>query len=157
MKALGSSSLGRAADLGPLFIRLGVGLIFAWHGWAKFDSGVSNFAGSLTSLNVPFPEVVAWLQVIGEGVGGLLLIVGLFTRLVTFPLITILVGAILLVKVDLGFVGVDTPGYEYDIALIAGLLGLLFIGPGRLSLDGALGLETSPAPLARRRGASVAA
>ncbi|HSL06441.1 MAG TPA: DoxX family protein, partial [Pseudonocardiaceae bacterium] len=112
---------------------------------------------SLASLNVPFPEVVAWLQVIGEGVGGLLLIVGLFTRLVTLPLIAILVGAILLVKIDLGFVGVDTPGYEYDIALIAGLLGLLFIGPGRLSLDGALGLETRPAPLASRRGASVAA
>jgi putative oxidoreductase len=157
MKALGSTSLGRTADLGPLFIRLGAGLIFAWHGWGKFDSGVSNFAGSLTSLNVPFPEVVAWLQVIAEGVGGLLLIVGLFTRLVTLPLITILVGAILLVKVDLGFVGTAAPGYEYDIALIVGLLGLLFIGPGRLSLDGALGLETSPAPLVRRHGARVAA
>jgi putative oxidoreductase len=157
MKALGSSSLGRAADLGPLFLRLGIGLIFAWHGWGKFDSGVSNLASSLASLNVPYPEVVAWLQVIAEGVGGLLLIVGLFTRLVTLPLIAIMIGAILLVKIDLGFVGTAVPGYEYDIALIAGLLGLLFIGPGRLSLDGALGLETSPAPLARRRGASVAA
>lgn len=157
MKALGSTSLGRAADLGPLFIRLGVGLIFAWHGWVTFDGGVSNFAGFLASLNVPFPEVVAWLQVIAEGVGGLLLIVGLFTRLVTLPLIAILVGAILLVKVNLGFVGIDAPGYEYDIALIAGLLGLLFIGPGRLSLDGVLGLEASAAPLAARHGTRVAA
>jgi uncharacterized membrane protein YphA (DoxX/SURF4 family) len=157
MKALGSSPLGRTADLGPLFIRLGVGLIFAWHGWVKLDNGVSNLAGLLASLNVPYPEVVAWLQVIAEGVGGLLLIVGLLTRLVTLPLIAIMVGAIMLVKAELGFIGVDIPGYEYDIALIAGLLGLLFIGPGRLSLDGALGLETGVAPLAPRHRTRVAA
>ncbi|MGH4008360.1 MAG: DoxX family protein [Pseudonocardiaceae bacterium] len=157
MKALGLSFLGRAADLGPLFIRLGVGLIFAWHGWEKFDSGVINLAGGLTSLNVPFPEVVAWLMVIAEGVGGLLLIIGLFTRFVTLPLIAIMVGAILLVKVDVGFAVADALGAEFDVALLAGLLGLLFIGPGRLSLDGALGLAPSAAPLTPRRGTSAAA
>lgn len=157
MKALGLSFLGRAADLGPLFIRLGVGAVFAWHGWGKFDSGVNNFAGVLASLNVPSPEVVAWLMVIAEGGGGLLLIVGLFTRFVTLPLIAIMVGAILLVKANVGFVVADALGAELDVALLAGLLGLLFIGPGRLSLDGVFGLATSAAPPTPRRGTSVAA
>ncbi|MGH3386749.1 MAG: DoxX family protein, partial [Nocardioidaceae bacterium] len=92
-------------------------------------------------------ELVAWLMTIAEGVGGVLLIVGLFTRLVTVPLIAIMVGAIWQVKLDIGFIVADSPGAELDTALLAGLLGLLFIGPGRLSLDGLLHMETAVAPV----------
>lgn len=154
MKALGSSALGHLADLGPLFIRVGVGAVFAVHGWQKYNEiGVGNFAGFLDSLNVPSPEVVAWLMTIAEGIGGLMLIAGLLTRLVTLPLIGILVGAILMVKDDVGFV-VDASvgiGAELETGLISGLLCLLFIGPGRLSVDGALGMETAVAPVGRAR------
>jgi uncharacterized membrane protein YphA (DoxX/SURF4 family) len=77
------------------------------------------------------------------------------TRLVTVPLIAILIGAIFMVKDDLPGVGfvVDASvgiGRELETALLAGLLGLLFIGPGRLSVDGALGMETAVAPLGGR-------
>jgi len=157
MKAVGASALGHLADLGPLCMRVGVGAVFAVHGWQKFnDIGVSNFAGFLDSLGVPAPETVAWIQTFVEGIGGLLLIAGLFTRLVTIPLIGILIGAIWLVKVDVGFV-VDSSvgiGAELETALIAGLLGLLFIGPGRLSIDGALGMETAVAPVGATRAAA---
>lgn len=151
MKAIGSSALGRAADLGPLLLRVGVGLVFAVHGWQKFDGGVANFATTLTDLGVPAPEVVAWLMTIAEGVGGVLLILGLATRLVTLPLIAVMVGAIVLVKVDVGFIVMDAVGAELDTALLAGLLGLLFVGPGRLSVDGAMGAETGVAPAPVRR------
>ena len=40
-------------------------------------------------------------------------------------------------------------GWELETGLLAGLLGLLFIGPGRLSLDGAFGMETAVAPVGR--------
>ncbi len=155
MKAVGASALGHLADLGPLCIRLGVGAVFAVHGWQKFDGGVENFATFLDSLNVPAPETVAWLQTIAEGVGGLMLIAGLMTRLVTLPLIATMIGAILLVKIDLPGVGfvVDSSvgiGFELETALLAGLLGLLFIGPGRISIDGALGMETAVAPVGGR-------
>jgi len=154
MKAIGSSMLGRAADLGPLLLRVGVGVVFAVHGWQKFDGGVSNFAPFLQSLNVPAPELVAWLQTIAEGVGGLMLIAGVLTRLVTVPLIVTMVGAIALVKVDVGFTVADAAGAELDVALLAGLLGLLFIGPGRLSVDGLLGMETATAPVSQPAGRS---
>ena len=155
MKAVGASALGHLADLGPLCMRVGVGAVFAVHGWQKFDTiGVSNFAKFLDSLGVPAPETVAWLQTIAEGIGGLLLIAGLMTRLVTLPLIAIMIGAITMVKVDLPGVGfvVDSSvgiGWELETALLAGLLGLLFVGPGRLSLDGAFGMETAVAPVGR--------
>jgi len=139
-----SSSFGRAADFGPLLMRVGIGAAFATHGWLKFNGGVDNFAGFLDSLGVPLPDLVAWLQIMAEGIGGLLLIAGLFTRFVVLPQIGILVGAILMVKSGLGFVATDgSPGFSYEIALMAGLLGLLFMGPGRYSLDAVLGLEGS--------------
>jgi putative oxidoreductase len=161
MKAVGASTLGHLADIGPLCMRAGIGLVFVVHGWQKFhDIKVSNFAKFLDSLGVPAPETVAWLQTIAEGVGGLLLIAGLMTRLVAIPLIGILIGAILLVKQNItgwGIVVIDQQGQlavghpgtgaELEIGLIAGLLGLLFIGPGRLSLDGAFGMETAVAPV----------
>ncbi len=155
MKAVGASALGHLADLGPLCMRVGVGAVFAVHGWQKFDTiGVSNFAKFLDSLGVPAPETVAWLQTIAEGIGGLLLIAGLMTRLVTLPLIAIMIGAITMVKADLPGVGfvVDSSvgtGWELETGLLAGLLGLLFVGPGRLSLDGAFGMETAVAPVGR--------
>lgn len=127
----------------------------AWHGWQKLDGGVGNFAGVLESLDVPAPELVAWLQTIAEGIGGLLLIAGLFTRLVTLPLIGILIGALLLVKVDVGFIVPDAAGAELDVALLAGLFGLLFIGPGRVSLDAMLGLETTAVPVRSDRRSSA--
>jgi putative oxidoreductase len=155
MRSIESSTKGRAGDLGSLFLRLGVGMVFAWHGWQKFDGGVENFAKYLSSLNVPAPEVVAWLQVVAEGVGGVLLIVGLLTRYVTLPLIAIMIGAIFMVKVDVGFIVQNRAGAELDVALLGGLLGLLFIGPGRLSLDAVLGLENRAKRVSKDRGASV--
>jgi len=121
MKSLGSTALGRFDYLGPLFLRIGVGVVFAWHGWIKFDGGVDKFAGFLGTLNVPAPEVMAWLNVAAEGIGGLLLVVGLFTRFVTLPLIATMIGAILMVKADVGFIVQGGAGAELDVALLAGL------------------------------------
>ncbi len=149
MKSLGSSPLDREPDLGPLLLRVGVGIVFAGHGWQKFGGGVGNVAQLLESLEVPAPSVVAWLQVIAEGVGGLLLLGGLLTRFAVLPLIVIMIGAIALVKVDVGLIVPDAAGAELDIALLAGLLGLLFIGPGRWSLDAVIGLEAGAARKAR--------
>lgn len=144
MKALGLTRFGRLADLAPLVLRLGVGLVFAWHGFQKFAGGPENFAGFLDSLGVPAPQIVAWLQTFTEGVGGLLLIVGLLTRLATLPLIVILLGAIVLVKDDIGLIappGAPTAGAELDLALLVGLLAILLLGPGRISADHAAGID----------------
>lgn len=151
MRALGLTPLHRLADLAPLFLRLGVGLVFLLHGWQKLTDGPSGFAGMLTGLDVPAPELTAWLVTIAELGGGALLLVGLLTRLATLPLIGTMIGAIFLVKTDIGFLsvgGAPLPGAELDVALLVGLLALLVTGPGRLSADHALGIE--PGYLAER-------
>jgi putative oxidoreductase len=155
MKFLRPSPSVRTEDLGPLFMRIGVGVVFAWHGWLKLDGGVGNFAGFLGSLNVPAPEVVAWLMVIAEGVGGLLLVIGLLTRYVTLSLIALTIGAILMVKVDVGFIVQNGTGAELDVALLAGLFGLLFIGPGRLALEAVVGWESGAQSVTQEHRARV--
>lgn len=118
----------RLAELAPLVLRLLVGLVFVVHGWQKLTAGPSGFAGMLTGLGVGAPELTAWLVTIAELVGGALL----------------LIGAIVLVKADLGIIaaeGTMMPGAELDIALLAGLTTLLLLGPGRICVDHAVGIE----------------
>ena len=69
--------------------------------------------------------------------------VGLLSRLAALLLTINLVFAILLVKVGVGFLSPQSGGVgaELDLALIAGFLAVLFAGPGKISLDHALGIE----------------
>ena len=135
MRALSLPPLHRLAGLAPLALRLGVGLVFIVHGWQKLTGGPASpdgFAGMLTGLGVPAPGLFAWLVTAAELGGGILILVGLLTRLATLPLIANLIGAIVLVKTDLGIVapmGAPLPGAEVDIALIAGMVALLLLGP----------------------------
>jgi putative oxidoreductase len=86
---------------------------------------------------------MAFVVTLVEVVGGFLLIIGLLSRLSALLLTIDLVVAILLVKVGVGFLSPQGGGVgaELDLALIAGFLVVLFAGPGKLSLDHALGLE----------------
>ena len=94
-------------------------------------------------MGVPAPTLMAFVVTFVELVGGILLVVGLFSRLAALLLTINLVVAILLVKVGVGFLSPQSGGVgaELDLALIAGFLAVLFAGPGRISLDRALGIE----------------
>src|SRR6476661_7597367 len=64
-----------------LILRMMAGGVFFWEGILKFvyaNQGVGRF----TKLGFPFPETTAHIIAVGEIIGGLLLILGLFTRIV---------------------------------------------------------------------------
>lgn len=114
------------------------------HGWQKLtEMGPGNFGGQmLAGLGVPLPVFTGYVVTFLEIIGGILLIVGFLSRLAALLLTIELVVAILLVKVDVGFLsGSSGTGTELDLALIACFLVILFAGPGRLSIDHALDLE----------------
>jgi putative oxidoreductase len=95
-------------------------------------------------LGVPLPELTAYVVTFVELLGGILLIVGLLSRVVALLLTIDLIVAILLVKVNIGLLSPPDGsgvGAELDLALIAGFLVILLAGPGRLSVDRALGYE----------------
>ncbi|MEX2586807.1 MAG: DoxX family protein [Actinomycetota bacterium] len=140
MKVLALRQLGSAAGFAPTALRLIIGIIFTAHGWDKLQGGPENFAGFLTMLNVPAPEIMAWVVTLLELVGGILLIVGVLTRLVGVLFVLLMVATTLLVKVDVGLIAADPPGAELDLALLAGALAIALLGPGKAAVDNKIGL-----------------
>jgi putative oxidoreductase len=132
-----------------LIIRLMTGFVFFFEGILKFvypNQGVGRF----TKLGFPFPETTAHFVAICEIAGGLLLLLGLFTRIVAFYFIIEMIVAILSTKISLYLgtsplplppalpkIGIWAVEHESrsDFAQILTSLFLLIEGAGRLSLD----------------------
>jgi putative oxidoreductase len=153
MQALGLPPLRRLAPLAPLLARLLVGIVMVVHGWQKLvDMTPAGFGeGMLGELGVPAPVVFGWVVTLIELVGGALLLVGLFTRVAALLNAGVLVGALLLVKLDIGLIapmGSQMPGAELEFGLLAGLITVALLGPGKPSVDHALGVEAGAPTLA---------
>lgn len=109
-------------------MRVVIGILFVFHGVDKFQMGLGNVEGWFSSIGVP--GFLAYVVAIAELVGGILLIIGLFTRHVSGLLIVILVGAIFSAKLSVGVLGNgQMAGYELDLAFILILLHLVVAEP----------------------------
>ena len=119
-------------------LRLAVGVVFVHAGYGKFQRGISGFGSWLGELGYPLGQPTARLVASLEVVGGLALILGLFTHWVAIPLALMMVVATYTnaVKLRLPFAGNENAqGYELDLLLIAILVALILGGSGPLSLD----------------------
>lgn len=136
------STLDRGRPAAPLVLRVVLGGLFIWHGIDKFDAGISMVEEMFTMWGVPAPGLAAPLVAIVEIVGGIALVLGLATRVAAMLLSVVMIGALIYVKQDLGIISSGPmPGAELDLALLAGLVALVVLGPGRFSLDDRLGVE----------------
>jgi len=109
-------------------------------GWQFFLSGLGkykthdNVVEFFGSLGIPFPEFNAWLVATTECVGGILLLMGLASRLVSIPLMTTMIVAYATAdRESLGSLD-DFLGATPFLFLLATLLIFAF-GPGVLSID----------------------
>lgn len=137
-----NTALSRISPLAPLVLRIAIGGIMLYHGIDKLRGGMDGVEGMFTMMDVPAPALSAPLVTALEVIGGIALIAGLGTRLAAASLAAVLTGAVLFVKTDLGIISSGPmPGAELDIALLAGLVALLLLGPGNMSADRAVGLE----------------
>src|SRR5918912_2780991 len=144
MRVLGLSLPTQLTDAALLVVRLIVGIIILAHGWQKLAViGPASFGQGLAQNGVPLPIFMGYLVTFTEVLGGILLVVGLLSRLAALALTIDLVVAIFLVKINVGLIAPQGSGAgaELDLALIAGFLVVLLAGPGKLSLDYLLGLE----------------
>ena len=66
-------------DLGILFTRLGLGICFFMHGFAKILHGIGGVKSILTKASLP--EIVAYGSYIGEVVAPIMIILGIFSRI----------------------------------------------------------------------------
>lgn len=133
----------QSTDLGLLILRLVLGLTFAGHGAQKAfgwwnGPGIAGWRGAITRMGFQPVELFLALSIGAELVGGLLLALGLFTPLAAAILIGQLVVIISKAHLPKGFWNTNG-GYEYALALAAGVIAVTFIGAGSISLDQALG------------------
>ncbi len=87
------------AWLPPLFARIVVGWVFMWTGWAKLNN-LPQITENFIGWGIPFPYVMTPFVSGVEFLGGLLLLLGLFTRLAAPPLVITMVVAIIAAKWD---------------------------------------------------------
>jgi putative oxidoreductase len=113
---------------GPLPIRILAGITFIAHGLPKFED-IAETQGFFGSIGLP-PELALPIGLL-EVIGGIVLIIGVLTRIAAALLIIDMIGAIILVKLPDGFVG----GYEFELLLIAISVSLLLTGPSRISIE----------------------
>jgi len=116
-------------DVAQMGMRVAVGVIFIVHGFGKF--GNPGFGGWISSLGIP-----AEMQIpiaLAEFIPGILLIIGVLTRISASLISIVMLGAIFLVKGATSLTG--EYGYELDLILLAVCLVVIVAGPGRVSLS----------------------
>lgn len=116
-----------------LLVRLFVGYFFLESGWGKIHN-LDTFAERFAEWGIPAPGFNAALSGWTELLGGLLIVLGLFTRLVSIPMFINMLVATLAVKLKKlsgldDFVELDEPLYALSF------FWLFFSGPGRVSVD----------------------
>ena len=128
--------LDKYRDAGLLILRLGIGIMFVLHGLPKLKAGPETWTmlgGSMKALGVGFaPTAWGFMAALSECAGGILLLLGFFTRPACFFLFTTMVVATMM------HIGKGDPFLKYSHAMESGILffSLILIGPGRYSLDG---------------------
>jgi putative oxidoreductase len=104
-------------EASTLILRLVLGVTFFVHGLVKFQGGIENIVGWFEMIGLPGP--LAYVVAIVEMVGGLALLVGLGSRIVSALLVLLMIGAIVKGKLAVGFLGNGQgAGWELDLALL---------------------------------------
>jgi len=126
-----------------LILRLGVGVVFTYHGIHKvFGEGVAlGTAWNSHGMPAILQVLVSW----GELLGGIALLIGFLTPLAALGIIIIMMGAIITVHGKNGF-SMMNHGYEYNYVLIMMCLAIIASGSGCCSLDNKLCKKTSEEP-----------
>ena len=123
--------LDRLQPLGFLALRVVLGVIMIAHGYGKFFGGLHKHAEFVASLGIP--GWMAYLSAGAEFLGGILLVIGLITRIAAVAVCINMLVAIFKVHLHNGLLG--QAGYQFPLALAAMAFAIIFTGAGPISLD----------------------
>ncbi|MCI0372286.1 MAG: DoxX family protein [candidate division NC10 bacterium] len=118
---------------GITVLRVTVGIVFLVHGGQKFFVfGFGGVAGFMGQVGIPAPMLAGVVVTAVELLGGVALLLGLFTRWAAIPLAIDMLVAIVTVHLKAGFFLPD--GYEFALTLLAANVALALLGSGEASL-----------------------
>jgi putative oxidoreductase len=133
------------SGFGPTVLRVVLGVIFVLHGYlGLFVLEPAGAAAFTTVMGLPAGKVLAWYLILAHVVGGLMMIVGLWTRWAALANIPVMLVAMLFL-IDQGFfmkaVVADAAagqarvvGIEYPLLVLAATLSLVLLGGGALAM-----------------------
>jgi len=144
-------NLSFSTSVAMLLLRLMLGWVFVYAGSGKLFGafggiGMGTWMQVTAGLGLPvLPAAVwAWMAALSEFGCGILVMVGLLTRLANLPLIFTMIVSIAAAVGQNGFGGYFDPakgyqvGYQFNVTLIVISTALVLIGPGIVSLDALL-------------------
>ena len=135
---------------GAMLLRVSLGVIYLMHGWYGLAVvGVQGAAGLIVRMGYPpaLAPALAWYLVGAHVVGGVLMLLGVWTRVAALLQIPIMASALFFLHLAQGFFlhvqTVETAagprpvvaGYEHAALVLAATLALALLGPGRFSVD----------------------
>jgi len=137
-------------DVGLLLVRLVFGLAFAAHGAQKLFGwfggyGLAGTGGFMESLGFRPGKTFATAAGLSEFSGGLLLALGFLGPIGPALVLSVMVVAVITVHAKNGFF-VSNNGIEHPLMCATAAVGLALIGPGRYSVDAALGTNRFETP-----------
>jgi putative oxidoreductase len=119
---------------GVTLLRVVVGVVYIMHAYlALAILGPSGMVAYQVKSGIPLPEVATWYLILAHGLGGICLVLGIFTRWAALANVPVMLGAIIFVHLKSGF-WADQGGYEYALVLLLASLALAMTGGGALSL-----------------------
>ena len=124
---------GYAKPFSLLFARLAIAYGFYGPAMTKWKD-IDSISGWFGSLGIPFPTLNAYMAASTEALGVVLLTLGLFTRLISLPLIVVMIVAIVTVHLPNGFSAGDN-GFEIPFYYMLFLFIFVTNGAGKFSLD----------------------
>ncbi len=116
-------------------MRAGLGTLMILHGYPKLIGGPEKWTklgGAMANLGVhDFPVFWGFMAGFAEGIGGLLVVLGLFFR----PACALIIFTMIIAAVSHFAKGDGLDGGGHAVELAFAFFGLMFVGPGRYSLD----------------------
>ena len=139
----------RLAPYGAFTIRAALGIMFIAHAYLKIAVfTVPGFAGFLGQIG--FPGFLAWPIILAELIGGIAILLGIYSRAVSVALLPVLLGAVLVHAPNGWLFNAPNGGWEYPAFLAIAAVAHVLIGDGAWALK-PVTLSTQPAVSLRPR------
>ena len=122
------------ASYGAMLLRLILGIVYVMHAYlALVINGPAGMIAYNVKAGIPLPEIATWCLILAHGLGGILLVLGIYTRWAALANVPAMLGAIVFVHMKNGF-WAHQNGYEYVLVLLVATVAAAMIGGGALSL-----------------------